>query len=219
MNSEAIKIVYFVRHGQSIDNVSDVFQSTDSPLSETGQRQAEVIADRLTHISFDALISSPLQRAKQTAEPIAKHTGKEPEFSDLFVERIKPSSVDGKPYTDPQAAKTYRLWQPTLYTPGARVEDGENYDDVVARSDRALEFLKNRSESSLVVVTHGYFLRAVLARVLVGEELSGSIMKTFQASAETENTGITVLKYIRGYEQENPDWQLWTYNDHAHFAE
>jgi hypothetical protein len=62
-------------------------------------------------------------------------------------------------------------------------------------------------------------LRAVLARVLVGEELSGSIMKTFQASAETENTGITVLKYIRGYEQENPDWQLWTYNDHAHFAE
>jgi hypothetical protein len=44
---------------------------------------------------------------------------------------VKPTSVNGKPYTDEQAAKVWRAWAQSLYTPGMRVEDGENYDDLV----------------------------------------------------------------------------------------
>jgi len=212
------KIVYFVRHGQSADNVLPVFQSPDSPLNEKGKQQAEKIADRVSRLSFEALIASPFQRAKETAEAIQRVTGKTPEFSDLFVERVKPTSINGKPYTDKKANTAWREWEKSLYTPGMRVEDGENFDDLVARADKALAFLSDRREKTLTVVTHGYFLRTIVARVLLGDLLSGDASRRFQKSAAMANTGLSVLWYHGGFEEES-SWRLWTYNDHAHLGE
>lgn len=212
------KIVYFVRHGQSEDNVAPVFQSPKSPLNEIGKKQAESIAQRVSKLSFDALIASPFERAKQTAEAIAKTTGKQAEYSELFVERVKPTYVDGKPYTDERANTLWREWEKSLFTPGMRIEDGENFDDLMARADKALAFLQNRAEQSLVVVTHGYFLRTIVARVLLGELLSGETFRNIQRTAAIENTGITVLQYRDSFE-EKPMWRLWIFNDHAHLAD
>jgi broad specificity phosphatase PhoE len=55
----------------------------------------------------------------------------------------------------------WRAWTQSLSTPGMRVEDGENYDDLLTRADAALALLHDRAESSIVVVTHGYFLRTI----------------------------------------------------------
>ncbi|MFZ1075726.1 MAG: histidine phosphatase family protein [Minisyncoccia bacterium] len=211
------KMVYFVRHGQSTGNITPVFQSPDSPLSEKGKEQAERIAERISKISFDALISSPYPRAKQTAEVIAKAAGKEPEFSDLFVERMKPTSVNGKTYEDKEATALWREWERSLYITGMRAGDGENYDDHVARADRALEYLAARPEKSLVVVTHGYFLRTIVARTIVGDLLSGELLRRFQRIAAMENTGISVLRFHGGFEEE-PTWRFWIYNDHSHLG-
>lgn len=212
------KTVYLVRHGQSADNVAPVFQSPDSPLNEVGRRQAESIAGRISKLSFDALISSSFQRARETAEVIGKMAGREPEFSDLFVERVKPASINGKPYEDEQANSTWRAWEKSLYTPGMRVEDGENFDDLVARADKALAFLQNRKERSLVVVTHGYFLTTIVARVLLDDTLSGESFRNFQRSTGHENTGLTAIRYAAGFE-DPARWRLWIYNDHAHLAD
>lgn len=212
------KIVYLVRHGQSEDNVAPVFQSTDSPLNEQGKKQAGYIAQRIEKLDFDALIASPLTRAKQTADVIAQATGKQPEYSDLFVERIKPAYLNGKPYTDTKANRLWREWEKSLYTPGSRTEDGESFDDLVARVDKALAFLQGRKEQSLVVVTHGYFLRIIIARVLLGDLLSGETLRNILKATAMENTGLTVLHYRPGFE-EKPAWRLWIYNDHAHLAE
>ena len=154
---ETEKIVYFVRHGQSLDNASTVFQSPDSPLTEKGREQAQKIADRVARISFDALIVSPFKRARETADVITKVTGKEAQYSDLFRERTKPTSVNGKSYDDEEASTLWKEWNKSLYTPGMRVADGENFDDIVLRADKALSFLKDRAEESIVVVTHGFF--------------------------------------------------------------
>lgn len=216
--SKIEKIVYFVRHGQSADNVAPVFQSPNSPLNEKGKKQVESIAQRVSKISFDALIASPFERAKQTAEAIAKATGKKAEYSDLFVERVKPTYINGKPYTDEKANTLWREWEKSLYAPGIRAEEGENFDDLVARADKALTFLQNRTEQSLVVVTHGYFLRTIVARVLLGELLSGEAFRNIQRTAAMENTGLTVLQYRESFE-EKPAWRLWIYNDHAHLAD
>ncbi len=216
-NKKVDKIVYFVRHGQSIDNASPAFQSTESPLSEKGKQQAEYIAKRISRIPFDALIASPLPRAKETTEIIAQVTNKDPEYSDLFVERIKPSYVSGKPYTDERANTLWRVWDKSLYTSDIRAEDGENFDDIVARVDKALSFLQDRKEHSLVVVTHGFFLRAMIARVLFGELLTPELFKRFQRRALMENTGISVLRYHDGFE-EDAMWRLWIYNDHTHLS-
>jgi len=217
MSQKTEKIVYFVRHGQSKDNVASVFQSPNSPLNEEGQRQAGSIAERISKLSFDALIASHFQRSKQTAEAITKATGKEVEYSELFVERTKPTYINGKSYEDEKANTLWREWEKSLYTTDTRVEDGENFDDLLARADKALAFLKARKERSLVVITHGYFLRTIIARVLFGDILSREIHKRFQRAASMENTGITILRLQGGFE-EDPMWRLWIYNDHAHLG-
>ena len=217
-DSNRDKVVYFVRHGQSEDNVAPVFQSPHSPLSAVGRQQAERIAQRVSHLSFGALLASPYQRAKETADAIGKVTGKAPELVDLFTERVKPTSINGKPYTDAKAQRTWRAWEHSLYTPGLRVEDGENYDDLITRAEKALALLTDRAEPSIVVVTHGYFLRTIVARVILGEALSGDTFKHFHTVASIENTGLTVLRYQVGVD-EGPCWRLWIYNDHAHLAE
>lgn len=212
------KTVYFVRHGQSVDNASPVFQSVESPLSKKGIKQAKSIAERLSTIKFETLIASPVPRAKETAQYISDKTGKNTTFSELFVERIKPSEIDGKYWVDKNANKIWRAWEKTLYTPGSHISDGENYDETVARVDKALKFLEERSELTLAVVTHGYFLRAIVARVLLGDNLTGAIMKRIQERASIENTALTVLTFRDSFE-EDFGWRLFTLNDHSHFTE
>ncbi len=131
------------------------------------------------------------------------------------MERIKPTYIRGKSYEDEEANRLWREWEKSLYTPGMRAEDGENFDDIVARADKALAFLGEQSEQSIVVVTHGYILRTIVARVLLGHFLTGEIFRRFHQVAYMENTGITVLRYHDAFEQE-ACWRLWIYNDHAH---
>ena len=215
--SKVEKIVYLVRHGQSEANISPVFQPPESPLTETGKKQAKRIAERMSKLDFGILISSPLVRAKETSGAIASATGKKPEYSDLFVERIKPTSVSGKPHSDEEASNLWDEWERSLYTPDLRVEDGENFDDLIARADKALNFLKSKKEREIVVVTHGFFLRAVIARVVMSGSLTPEGFKSFLAHIYTENTGLSVLTY--GETSNGAAWRLWIYNDHAHLAD
>lgn len=219
MIGEVEKTVYFVRHGQSEDNAAPVFQSTDSPLSDKGKHQSAIIAKRVSQLTFEVLIASPFARSKQTAEIITKATGKYAEYSELFVERAKPTSIIGKPYADENANRLWREWEKSFHTPGLRAEDSENFDDIIVRADQALAFLKSRSEKSIVVVTHGFFLRTIVARVLLGDALSGEAFRNcIQATSDLQNTSLTVLQYRRDFEEE-ARWRLWIYNDHAHLAD
>lgn len=212
------KLVYFVRHGQSVDNISPVFQSEDTPLSENGIRQAKFIADRVSHLQFDALIASPLRRTKQTSAAISEATGMAVEYSDLFVERIKPASISGKPFTDKKASDIWFRWDKSFYESGEGLKGAENYSRILNRADKALEFLLNRKENTLLVVTHGYFLRVMLTRVLLGDNLKPELFESIIKTMDMENTGLTVLKYAKAFDQDYK-WRLWIHNDHAHLAE
>ena len=75
-DSNRDKVVYFVRHGQSEDNVAPVFQSPHSPLSAVGRQQAERIAERVSHLSFDALLASPTNEPKKPLTPLEKSRAK-----------------------------------------------------------------------------------------------------------------------------------------------
>lgn len=68
-----IMILYVTRHGETDYNVQKRYTgSTDIPLNIKGMQQAEDLANKLAIIKFDIIISSPLLRAKQTAEIIHK---------------------------------------------------------------------------------------------------------------------------------------------------
>ncbi len=218
MTDKTEKIIYFVRHGESLDNVAPVFQGADSPLSPRGRGQAESIAKRVSKLNFESLVSSPLPRTRETAEIIAVSTGKKPIFSDLFVERIKPTAIEGKPYTDKAASILWREWEKSLYAPGMRAANGENFDDIISRAANALEFLEEQPTSSIVVVTHGYFLRTIIAKMIFGNSISGSQLREFQSIAEMDNTGLTIIRKQTAFEEDSK-WRLWVYNDHSHLAE
>lgn len=212
------KTVYFVRHGQSVGNAAAVFQPPGSPLSETGRKQAARVAARISKLAVQALLSSPLERAKETAQAIADATGLEPEYSSLFVERMKPPAINGKPFADGEAHAVWAEWNKSLYTPGARVGGGENFDDLIARASAALTLLEARPEASIAVVTHGHFMRTVVARAVLGDLLSAQAFKRFQRISGMENTGIAGMRYSEVARGE-PGWRLLFYNDHAHLSE
>jgi len=64
--------IILVRHGETEWNVKEVFRGRiDIELSENGIKQAELLAEYLSHLKIEAVYSSPLRRALKTAEMIA----------------------------------------------------------------------------------------------------------------------------------------------------
>ena len=214
---EVLKTVYLVRHGQSEHNIAPIYQSQNVRLSSEGREQASLIAERVSDLDIDTLIASPLPRAMETAQIIGQVIAKELITSDILVERITPSFIEGKPYEDAESNKIWREWEANFYTPGARIADGENYENYILRVDKALEMFNNESGKSLLVVSHGGFIRAIAARVALGNLLTPELMKKFNNTVGIENTGITVLKYRAGFE-DDAKWRLWSYNDHSHLT-
>lgn len=71
--------VYLVRHGQTAGNVKQLFiGASDIPLDEIGERQARELGARFADIPLDDVVTSPLQRARRTAEAIGEVTGHSP---------------------------------------------------------------------------------------------------------------------------------------------
>ena len=67
-------MILFVRHGQTDCNINGIIQGhLDAPLNQTGIEQAEKTAEELKNTSIDIIYSSPLIRAKKTAEIINKY--------------------------------------------------------------------------------------------------------------------------------------------------
>ena len=78
----------FVRHGQTDHNAARLIQGrNDPPLNQTGLAQANQLARQLVDQPFELIVSSPLRRARQTAEVIAEKTGRPVQFDERLMER------------------------------------------------------------------------------------------------------------------------------------
>jgi probable phosphoglycerate mutase len=93
-----------VRHGQP-EWVRDGLNVVDPPLTELGQRQAELMAKALAGEQFDEMLVSPLLRARQTAAPLYSEVGRV-EVVDAWLEEIRDPDWHGTPAEI--AAKAYR---------------------------------------------------------------------------------------------------------------
>jgi broad specificity phosphatase PhoE len=212
-----LKYVYFVRHGESVGNVGNLHSHPDQELTETGHKQAAFIAERCSKLPLQALIASTYTRAQQTAHYISEKTGLSIESSDLFVECKFLSKHWAKPSDDPEAQAALQQIFDNWGKPGYRLGDEENFEDVSSRADAALQLLAERPEEHVGVVTHGLFLRNLVARALFGKELTAQQANVFYWSFRTKNTGLTILLHD---EAKKPlPWTLWVWNDHAHLAE
>ena len=207
----AATTLYLVRHGETDYNRNGIVQGrgVDAPLNERGRRQAEALARRFAAVPLDALYASPLRRALATAEAVRRYHPDVPFYQLADLAEMDWGDLEGKPYAPPydeQIRAIYEHWRAGDYD--YPVPGGESILDVQRRALRALETILTRHEGETVlVVTHGRFLRILLASVLPEYGLA-----RMEALPHT-NTAVNHLVY------ENGRFRALRLNCTAHLAE
>ncbi len=189
-----------IRHGETDWNRELRFQGQlDVPLNATGLEQARRVADRLATLSLDALVSSDLQRALQTAQALA---GRFPHLSPLLESGLREQHfgcVEGLcvPEIQQQHAQAWAQW--VRFDEHYAFEGGECMLDFHARVLATLRGLAERHAGQTVaVVTHGGVLDMVY-RSALGLSLSGPRV------SDIPNAGINRVR-LQGEAIEILDW-------------
>jgi broad specificity phosphatase PhoE len=154
--------IYLARHGESDWNAANRFQGhSDRPLTEEGRRQAEALAELVAAENVDAIYSSPLIRALETARIVAARTGLEvTELDDL--REVDTGSWSGLSRAEVQERfpEGFERW----ISGGSGWEDGETYEEMGERVLGALkEIARADPGGRILVVSHGGPIRAIQA--------------------------------------------------------
>ena len=208
-----MKTVYFVRHASTEGNETGAWQLATAPISPKGREQAKAVAQRFSSIDIDTIISSEMQRALDTAQYISEVTGRPVVPSPLFHEILKPSAIRGKSKTDPEAFAIWRRISDDFACGNTlKYSDEENFFDCRARAIAAVSFLEEHPDQNICVLTHGVFLRIVMAVLMNGREVTPQESAAVFDFLRTTNTAITKCTF-----DENR-WLLRTWNDDAHMG-
>ena len=163
-------LIYVVRHGETRSNVEGFLQGqTNDPINENGKALAVVTGQGMKGIRFDACISSPLVRARETADIILRESGNEDvpvEIDNRILEinmgdweRLKFRPGERDPRIDEHELKLF--FTDTFNFSGC--PGGETIQQVC---DRTQEFLKELiardDDKTYLVTTHGFALRGML---------------------------------------------------------
>ncbi len=155
--------LYLLRHGQSEANAQHIVAgSHDSPLSPVGIAQAEYAGETAKRFfKFDLIVSSPMSRALQTAQIVAKQIGY-PADNILVVDDLRERNlgdVEGKDYTE--APHHNGNYEDAENVPGV-----EPIGDLLTRVQGVLDQLRQRPEQHILIVAHngcGRMLKVALA--------------------------------------------------------
>ncbi len=185
---------YFVRHGESMLNKEHIKQAGGGSLSPKGRLQAEAIGHALTGLHIRRIISSPYQRAVETADIIARIIHARVSLSALFAERRSPSEIIGKPERDPEVQRIIDLVDRRYHPDDYRFSDEENFLDQRSRAQWCLRYLARRGGRATCVVTHHAFLKMLIATMLYPKELHASDFVKLSYFNYAEH-GITVCSW------------------------
>jgi broad specificity phosphatase PhoE len=160
-----VTTILIARHGESDWNRERRWQGqADRPLNERGREQARALAERLAHVELDAVYSSDLRRARDTAAVVAARQGLDvqvmPELREVDV-----GSWSGltRAEAEERFPEGFRRWRSGF--PGW--EDGETYEAMTDRVVAAVERIGHDHEGGRVlVVSHGGPIRALHAAAL-----------------------------------------------------
>lgn len=198
----------FLRHGLSEGNKEGIIQGrTDYPLAQEGQQQIETLIDfwKAQNRSFDRIISSPLTRARSSADLLAAALKLEPEFDDLWEERHH-GEAEGAPYDQ---ANQWYADRPNASPFEPVFDSGESEWELHIRACKAIHKLILLDPGSYLIVSHGGFLGAVLRAVLGIAPSSG---RTRPARISLANAGFADLRY----DHLEARWYIDTLNSTAH---
>ncbi len=168
MDSKSVRL-FLVRHGEVDANRSYRYLGRrDDALNDTGRRQADVLALTLGGLTIDAVVSSPLRRAGETAQAVADRVGLGVETDSRLVE-LDFGDWDGRSRTEivtssEEDRRLHEAWEidPTIPAPG-----GESLAQLQGRAvGLADEFVATRPCSTVVLVSHMGVIKTLLLAAL-----------------------------------------------------
>jgi len=183
--------VWLIRHAESSWNAHGRWQGWADPgLSARGREQAGALARRLGGAGIEALVSSDLRRARETAAVLAETLGLTPEVEPRLRERDL-GAWSG--LTTPQIAGRWpeAFARVRARDPGFRPGGGESLQQVAARAHQFLQALVERpGPARWALVTHG------------------GLIRTLRPVGPVENAGFlrtTLGELLAGLEEARPD--------------
>ena len=158
--------ILFVRHGESVDDIEDRYGGcADFDLTEKGKGQAVETAEKISSLNekFEVILSSPLKRALQSANIISSELGLEVEIFEYLKERNLNGVLTGLVRSEaklkyPEQVEAHSRWE--------YVDGSERTEDFNSRVKNAIKYLLEMKYNSLVVVTHGLFLKTFFKEMM-----------------------------------------------------
>jgi broad specificity phosphatase PhoE len=184
-------LVILVRHGQTDENVSGRISGQGPvPLNARGQEQARVVAEALAPLGVNYIFSSPLVRARQTAEFLAARLQQSiEEIPDL--REVGYGDWEGKTFNE---MRTHPVAHQVFHDPiNATFPNGESLVEVQQRGIRVIEWVRNTYPQAIVtLVSHGDVIRTALAHYL------GMPFNEYRR-LDLDNGAISVLELFDGW--------------------
>ncbi|MCL2384119.1 MAG: histidine phosphatase family protein [Oscillospiraceae bacterium] len=151
--------IYVLRHGETDLNKENKMQcQVDSVINETGVHQAREARKKLENIEYDFVISSPLLRAKETAE-IANNNKKPLILDDRLRERNS-GILDGRSHEEIDLEEFFD------YHKNVNYEGAENMQALCTRIWDFLDDIKKKyHDKTILLVTHNIVIRAIRAYI------------------------------------------------------
>jgi broad specificity phosphatase PhoE len=205
--------LYFLtllRHGESEGNSAGVLQGqSDYPLTTAGHNQAQQLAShwKSSEMHFDLIISSPLQRALQTAEIISDYLKSPIEIDQAWKERDFGRLQNTNMQELNQHTPPVDFFHPFEQIGG----NGESQLDLYLRAAQALQNILRRPAGSYLVVSHGGILNKALY-VILGITPQGHYNSPI---FHFGNTGYAQCRYNHTTRQ----WAILCLNQEPHIAQ
>lgn len=146
-----------LRHGQTDWNINFLLQGvTDIPMNETGIEQIKLAAKAIRAEEWDLVLTSPLSRARQTAEIIASHVG--------FPEIVEQELLIERSFGEAEGL-SHEQWR-AKYANLDEIPGGESRTQLQERSKLLLNTMsKNFAGKRVLAISHGALIRSLLAEV------------------------------------------------------
>ena len=162
--------IYLARHGQDEDNANGILNGhRDMPLTELGENQAHLVAEKIQKagLSFDAVYSSPLCRAKRTAQIILEKLGDLPQNELIILPELIERDfgiMTGTPTKEIlQRCGEENVLKTDTITYFLNPEKAETFDDLIQRANQFLSQTMPKDYESILLVTHGDFGKMLYA--------------------------------------------------------
>ncbi len=156
---------YLIRHGSNdFAGKTLVGRTPGIHLNDTGRAEVERLADELARESIQHLFSSPMERCRETAAPIAKRLNLEVQILDGLIE-VEFGDWTRQNISEMNSDERWRKWN--TFRSGGRIPNGESIWEVQTRMIAVIEKLRRDfPNQTLALFSHGDPLRAAITYYL-----------------------------------------------------